>query len=325
MQLEIAVAKLASGERWKSLEAPARVCQGAALLRFSRLVRKVPVVLAPALDHGSVGSPSPSWVVVVFAHTPAEEACAKPLRGSWPASPGQKSAVPAVRRLHETLLRSTLRTAAALAEADILLVTTGDVDKGRSLAETIVPRSRLQVCRQAGASFATRLASAVERAFASYDRVVVVGSDTPELDTGLLREAFSSLAPQESQGARQRAVLGPATDGGYYLLGLSCFTPAAFQDIPFGQAQVAAATLAALGRAGYAVRSLPPLADVDNAADLVALTVRLKRSARPFDRALLDIALRILAGEQLPFPARLPSPLAWPRLGDSDSRGPPAC
>lgn len=297
-----------------------------ALLHFSRSVRKVPVVLAPALANGSVGSPSPRRVVVVFAHTPAEEARNKPLRRSLPASRGQKSAAPDVRRLHETLLRSTLRTAAGLAAADILLVT-GDVDKGRSLAEEIVPRSRLQVCQQAGASFASRLASAVERAFASYDRVVVVGSDTPELDTGLLREAFSSLEapdPQGTQGAGLRAVLGPATDGGYYLLGLSRFTPAAFQDIPFGKAQVAAATLAALGRGGYTVRSLPPLADVDSAADLAALTVRLMRSVRPGSRALLDLALRILAGGSLPFPAHLPSLLAWPRLGDVDSRGPPA-
>ena len=266
-------------------------------------------------------------MVVVFAHTPAEEARAKPLRGGQPASRGHKAAVPAVpavRHLHEALLRSTLRTAAGLAKADILLVTTGDVEQGRSLAEAIVPRSRLQVCRQDGASFATRLAGAVEQAFASYDRVVVVGSDTPELDTRLLREAFSSLDAEGSAGARRRAVLGPATDGGYYLLGLSRFTPAAFQDIPFGQAQVASATLAALAHAGYAVRLLPPLADVDSAADLAALTVRLKRSGRPGVRVLLDIALRILAGGPLLFPTRLPALLAWPRLGDVDSRGPPA-
>lgn len=266
--------------------------------------------------------------MVIFAHTPAEEARAKPLlRRGLPRPLGQTAAALDVKRLHETLLKSTLRTAAGLSEADVLLVTTGDIAQGRALAETIVPRARLQVCRQDGASFATRLAGAVERAFASYDRVVVIGSDTPALDTGLLREAFSALdvqGVQGSQGPNLRAVLGPATDGGYYLLGLSRFTAAAFTGIPFGRAQVAAATVSALGRAGYAVRSLPPLADVDDAADLAALTVRLKLSARPGDRRLLALALRVLAAAAPRVPAHLPAPLAWPRLGDIDSRGPPA-
>lgn len=281
-------------------------------------------MLAPRPANDGVCSRPLRRAVLVFAHTPEEEARVKPLRSPLRGGRRQSTEAADVRRLHKTLLESALHAAAGVVDADVLLMTTGDVERGRALAEGIVPGARLRVFKQSGADFAARLEGAVERAFAAYAQVVVIGSDTPELDTGLLRAAFTWL-DADVERKSPRAVLGPATDGGYYLLGLSGFTAAAFRGIPFGGAQVASRTLAALLCAGYKVHTLRSLSDVDDAGDLAALVQRLRRSLRPAERALLHIALRVLDGGQLRWPAALPSRLAWLRLGDVYSRGPPVC
>jgi glycosyltransferase A (GT-A) superfamily protein (DUF2064 family) len=63
-------------------------------------------------------------------------------------------------------------------------------------------------------------------------------------------------------------VIGPATDGGYYLIGLSRLEPALFDAITWGTDQVLAQTLAAAQAQGLTVELLTPLTDVDRPADL---------------------------------------------------------
>jgi rSAM/selenodomain-associated transferase 1 len=93
------------------------------------------------------------------------------------------------------------------------------------------------------------------RAFAKKaERVVVIGSDCIDITAPLIREAFDSLAFAD-------AILGPATDGGYWLLGLSRVLPEVFKDIPWSSDRTFSATLAALNAAGRNVHLLPELAD----------------------------------------------------------------
>ena len=94
-------------------------------------------------------------------------------------------------------------------------------------------------------------------------RVVVIGSDCPGITPDLLGRAFDLLA--EDPG---RVVLGPALDGGYYLVGMSRRRSELFRGIDWGTEHVFRQTEAAARQSGYPLRTLEPLADVDRPEDL---------------------------------------------------------
>lgn len=107
-----------------------------------------------------------------------------------------------------------------------------------------------------------RMRAAFEAAFAAgHPRVVIVGSDLPDLSAGVLRRALRLLDAHP-------AVVGPAADGGYYLLGLGEMVPGAFEGIAWSTGEVLGATLARLRAAGCEPALLETLRDVDTAADL---------------------------------------------------------
>jgi len=113
-------------------------------------------------------------------------------------------------------------------------------------------------------SLGTRMSHAFAEAFAGgAGRVVIIGTDCPGLTAALLRQAFGQLATHD-------LVVGPATDGGYYLLGMNSLHPALFANKPWSTAAVLPATLADARRLGLRVAQLPTLADVDSAHDLAA-------------------------------------------------------
>ena len=109
-----------------------------------------------------------------------------------------------------------------------------------------------------------RMAAAFTAAFAAgAARVAIIGTDCPGLGPDHLAAAVDQLAHHD-------LVLGPAADGGYYLLGLRAPQPALFQHKAWGTASVLADTLADARRLGLRVALLPELRDVDTAADLAA-------------------------------------------------------
>ncbi|MDA8125275.1 MAG: TIGR04282 family arsenosugar biosynthesis glycosyltransferase [Deltaproteobacteria bacterium] len=123
---------------------------------------------------------------------------------------------------------------------------------------------------QEGADLGERLKNAFQRSFADgYDRVVIIGSDSPDLPEESFSEAFRALD-------RRDAVIGPAADGGYYLIGFrkETFSPVVFDGIAWGTEQVFGQTMAHLKRAGRSVRRLPVRRDVDTPDDLRALLER---------------------------------------------------
>ena len=103
---------------------------------------------------------------------------------------------------------------------------------------------------------------AFARAFADgVQRVVIVGSDLPALTADLLRCAFDALDAHP-------AVLGPARDGGYYLLGLRGMMDGIFAGVPWSTPDVLAATLERFRAAGVEPAMLEEMADVDQVEDL---------------------------------------------------------
>jgi rSAM/selenodomain-associated transferase 1 len=93
---------------------------------------------------------------------------------------------------------------------------------------------------------------------------VVVGTDCPQLGRSEVVRAFEALETQD-------LVLGPARDGGYYLIGLKKLTPQVFLDIEWGTSDVCRATQEIAARRGLSVSLLQVLDDVDRPEDLQRL------------------------------------------------------
>jgi rSAM/selenodomain-associated transferase 1 len=94
--------------------------------------------------------------------------------------------------------------------------------------------------------------------------VALVGSDLPHIVPGMIAETFDVLARDPDA-----LVLGPASDGGYYLIA-SCRVPDVFTGIEWGSDRVFARTIEAATIAGFRVHQLPVLSDVDTVDDLRA-------------------------------------------------------
>lgn len=127
---------------------------------------------------------------------------------------------------------------------------------------------------QEGADLGRRLAAATGKAFVDgADRVVVIGSDAPHLPPARIEEAFARLAAAP-------LVLGPARDGGYYLIGLREPAPSLFDDIPWSSPEVLKATLARAVELHWSPHLLDELEDVDDAAALGRMLGEVRGTAR---------------------------------------------
>lgn len=105
----------------------------------------------------------------------------------------------------------------------------------------------------------------MERAFAQAfeagpGSVLIIGSDCPLLSPAILEQALEMLQ-------RKPLVMGPATDGGYYLLGMRQFTPALFRNMEWSTERVAQETLARAASLGLELGLLPELPDIDYEED----------------------------------------------------------
>ena len=123
---------------------------------------------------------------------------------------------------------------------------------------------------QDGLDLGARMSAAFDEAFRrGADRVAIVGSDVPGLTSGDVVAALDSLADHD-------LALGPAMDGGYYLIALGRPRPALFQGIAWGTASVFAATMERAAVLGLTVRVLEPRRDVDTLDDVRAEWPRLR-------------------------------------------------
>jgi uncharacterized protein len=98
----------------------------------------------------------------------------------------------------------------------------------------------------------------------SINRVCIIGSDCPKLSPELIEKAFLALETH-------RYVLGPATDGGYYLLGLSEIHKEVFQNKRWSTATVLRQTIDSLHNVRQTYYFLPTLSDIEIAQDLILL------------------------------------------------------
>lgn len=105
-----------------------------------------------------------------------------------------------------------------------------------------------------------KIRSGFEQAFQEHDKVLIIGSDCASLTAQIVQDGFDALD-------RDDFVLGPALDGGYYLLGMRQYTASLFEDIPWSTEEVAKLTLAKIEAMGASCHLLPALSDIDYAED----------------------------------------------------------
>jgi len=109
-----------------------------------------------------------------------------------------------------------------------------------------------------------RMARAAQRALDSHARVLLIGADCPALTAQHLRDAAAALHSHD-------AVMLPARDGGYLLLGLTRFAASLFEAMPWSTARVAELTQARMTALGWRVVLLEALPDIDRPEDLIHL------------------------------------------------------
>lgn len=115
---------------------------------------------------------------------------------------------------------------------------------------------------QSGNDLGERMKNAFEFLFnKNYNKVVIIGSDCVELSTAIIEEALTQLETT-------KIVIGPANDGGYYLLGMNAFYPTAFNNKQWSTETVFKDTINDIKLTGCSYYTLPKLSDVDTAEDL---------------------------------------------------------
>ncbi|MCD6293173.1 MAG: TIGR04282 family arsenosugar biosynthesis glycosyltransferase [Deltaproteobacteria bacterium] len=164
-------------------------------------------------------------------------------------------------RLHRQMVEhtmSTIRGVAANSPVKIFLFFQG----GSEALMALWLGNEVEYLPQAGGDLGDKMRGAFEvvfkRGFAS---AVIIGTDCPALDHQILSRAFCEL---EEAGM----VIGPALDGGYYLLGLKQVHDRLFTGISWGGSEVLKQTLAAACAEYLTVKQLPELSDIDRPEDL---------------------------------------------------------
>jgi rSAM/selenodomain-associated transferase 1 len=191
-------------------------------------------------------------VLGLFAKWPAPGAAKTRLcagRGAeWGARVARAFLLDTVERLAEVGDRRVLAFAPPTAEADFAALL----------------RDRFALAPQADGDLGRRLAGfAAEQFAAGAGSLVLVGADSPTLPVEYVERAFAEL-----RGAD--VVLGPATDGGYYLIGFGRRVPPVFDGIAWGTSRTLADTVARLDGA-WRLALLPPWYDVDTPDDWAML------------------------------------------------------
>lgn len=190
---------------------------------------------------------------------------------------GRERAAEVARCLLKTLLVRMSRT------ADRHVVGYTPSDAGEPFERLAGPEWCLST--QCEGDLGQRMEHYFRTAFAAgFDRVVLIGADSPTLPQSIVADAFERLTESS-------LVLAPTDDGGYCLIGASGDLPPIFDEMPWGEPTLWQATVARLEQHGWrrgdTWHELPPWYDVDAIDDLVRL--RQELSDHPDDAALVQL------------------------------------
>ena len=200
-------------------------------------------------------SSRPSTPVLVFAKAPDPGRVKTRL---IPALGEGGAAVLAAR-----LARRTLDTATRAAVGPVTLVCAPDT--GHVFFDVCRRRHGVALAPQGDGDLGQRMHRALARTLDDADTAILVGTDLPDLHVDDL------VAARDALHGGADVVLGPATDGGYWLIGVRRAVPTLFDGIEWSTATVLAATRARIARLGWTTHDLALKSDIDRPDDLHAL------------------------------------------------------
>ena len=199
--------------------------------------------------------------------------------------------------LYEAFLCDSLAGFLAIEDRfDLFLYVADPADTGRLadfLAERGIDpdRKRITLRGQSDGTLGDRLESAFDEAFGEgCSAVCAVGTDHPTLPQVFLRDAFLALEVHD-------VVIGPATDGGYYLIGMNRLHREMFRSMTWSRSDLFRQTLQQTKRGGLSVALLPEWYDVDDPASLARLAAErdlaeaAPRTARVIGRLSPDVTI----------------------------------
>lgn len=196
-------------------------------------------------------------------------------------------------RLYEAFVYDTLSRTSALKGITRLLGC--DPDRDHPFFQRLADRFGLIRFNQTGNDLGSRMKNAFREARRrGFGAAVIIGTDSPTLPVEYLREAFRRLR-------KSRLVLGPSTDGGYYLIGVKGPIPPIFNGILWGGREVFSQTLDRLVRRGLQAELLPFWYDIDTTEDLHFLSAHiafLERAGRSSPAPHTSRMLRVLKQER---------------------------
>ncbi len=152
-----------------------------------------------------------------------------------------------------------------------------------------VAGNRFSLIAQTKGDLGQRMQSVIDQQIAEgAEQTVLLGADSPTVPLPFIEEAFRRLEEVD-------LVLGPAMDGGYYLIGCHRNVPPVFQGVPWSTSRVLAETVARLGSTSDRLALLPPWYDVDTQSDwnmLVGHIAALRRAGVDPDVPHLEALIR---------------------------------
>jgi rSAM/selenodomain-associated transferase 1 len=126
----------------------------------------------------------------------------------------------------------------------------------------------------------------------AYRKTIIVGSDIPMLDAGVITAALDCLDASD-------VVLGPSRDGGYYLIGMREPHRELFREISWGTGRVYRETLEKILRQGLSVDTVPELDDLDTFEDVCAFWQRVRTSSEFAESKRTSVVLSSLFDDRL--------------------------
>ncbi|MCA9074212.1 MAG: TIGR04282 family arsenosugar biosynthesis glycosyltransferase [Planctomycetaceae bacterium] len=168
----------------------------------------------------------------------------------------------AAATIYEAFLRDITQSFAGIADRCVIGHSGAD-ENAEAYFDTIAD-GQYELWAQPDASLGERMGAFFVEHLTEDSAVVLIGSDSPTLPVPLIEMAFVALQQDD-------CVIGPAPDGGYYLIGLRRWVDGLFDDIEWDGANVLVHTVRNLTTKEYSLQLLPPWYDVDTIDDLYGL------------------------------------------------------
>ncbi len=157
--------------------------------------------------------------------------------------------------IYKLLVEKTIGETLKVTDADKLLFYYPNIDHQDSFLD-----STIRKFQQIDGDLGEKMQDAFSKALDDYDRVIIIGTDCPYISSDLLDRAIDSLHTYD-------IVIGPAKDGGYYLLGMKKLHRELFEQMEWSTSSVLSTTLARAKELHLTIHQLVTLSDIDYASD----------------------------------------------------------